>query len=135
MGRDHGAVRVVAAAIVRDGQVLAARRSRPPALVGGWEFPGGKVEHGESDEGALARECAEELGVRIAVCAHLGTASDPRIDLVLYAATLLGGEPLAGTDHDELSWSRPDELDAVAWLPIDRELVPAVVALLRERGG
>ncbi|MFN2563113.1 MAG: (deoxy)nucleoside triphosphate pyrophosphohydrolase [Jatrophihabitans sp.] len=128
-------MRVVAAAIVRDGQVLVARRSKPAALAGGWEFPGGKIEHGESDEEALVRECAEELGVRIAVGAHLGTASDQRIDLVLHAATLRDGEPVAGGDHDELSWSRPDELDAVAWLPIDRELVPAVAALLREPGG
>lgn len=128
-------MRVVAAAIVRDGRVLTARRSKPAALVGGWEFPGGKVEPGESDEDALTRECAEELGVRIVVGAHLGTASDRRIDLVLYAATLLGVEPVAGSDHDELTWSRPDQLDAVAWLPIDRELVPAVVALLRQWGG
>jgi 8-oxo-dGTP diphosphatase len=128
-------VRVVAAAIVRDGRVLVARRSKPAALAGGWEFPGGKIEHGESDEEALVRECAEELGVRIAVGAHLGTALDQGIDLVLHAATLRDGEPVAGGDHDELSWSRPDELDAVAWLPIDRELVPAVAALLRERGG
>jgi 8-oxo-dGTP diphosphatase len=128
-------VRVVAAAIVRDGRVLAARRSRPPALAGGWEFPGGKVEHAESDEDALVRECAEELGVQVAVGALVGVASDGRIDLVLYVATLGGGEPVVGADHDELSWAAPDELDAVAWLPIDRELVPAVVALLGERRG
>jgi 8-oxo-dGTP diphosphatase len=128
-------VRVVAAAIVRDGRVLAARRSQPPALAGGWEFPGGKVEHGESDEDALVRECAEELGARITVGALVGAASDGRIDLVLHVATLAGGEPMAGADHDELSWVAPDELDAVAWLPIDRQLVPAVVALLRERRG
>lgn len=128
-------MRVVAAAIVRDGQVLAARRSRPSALSGGWEFPGGKVERAESDEDALVRECVEELGVRIAVGSRVGTASDGRIDLVLYAATLAGGEPVAGADHDELAWPGADELDAVAWLPIDRELVPAVVALLRERRG
>jgi 8-oxo-dGTP diphosphatase len=128
-------VRVVAAAIVRDGMVLAARRSRPVELAGGWEFPGGKVEAAELDRDALVRECEEELAVRIAVGRHLGTASDRRIDLVLYAVALISGEPAAGADHDELRWVRPDELESIAWLPIDRELVSAVVALLSERGG
>ncbi len=128
-------MRVVAGAIVRDGRVLAARRSRPAELAGGWEFPGGKVEAGESDADALARECDEELGVRITVGAHLGTASDGRIELLLHAATILDGEPAAGSDHDELRWLRRSEIDSVAWLPIDRDLLPAVVQLLAERDG
>ncbi len=128
-------MRVVAAAVVRDGRVLAARRSRPAELAGGWEFPGGKVEPGEADRAALAREWDEELGVGITVDAHIGTASDRQIDLVLYAAALDRGEPVAGADHDELRWLRADELDGAAWLPIDRELIPAVVARLREGDG
>jgi 8-oxo-dGTP diphosphatase len=115
---------------MRDGRVLAARRSRPAALSGGWEFPGGKVERAESDPDALVRECAEELSVRVAVGERLGAASDGRIELVLLAATLLEGEPAAGADHDEVRWVRVSELDALAWLPIDRELLPAVAAAL-----
>jgi 8-oxo-dGTP diphosphatase len=126
-------VDVVAAAIVRGGRVLAARRSRPATLAGGWEFPGGKVEGGESERDALTRECQEELGVTISSGAELGEASDGRIRLVLYAATLDRGEPVAHDDHDELRWVGLAELEAVAWLPIDRELLPSVAGLLTGR--
>jgi 8-oxo-dGTP diphosphatase len=130
--REHGAmsVQVVGAAIVRDGRVLAARRSRPTELAGGWEFPGGKVESGESDAEALVRECREELGVSVRVGTHLGEALDGRIRLALFAATLDEGEPQAGADHDALRWLAAGELDGVGWLPIDRELLPAVAELL-----
>jgi 8-oxo-dGTP diphosphatase len=124
-------IRVVAAAIVRDGAVLAARRSRPPALAGGWEFPGGKVEADETDVAALRRECREELGVDIAVGPLLGEASDGRIVLQLHVATLLHGEPCAGIDHDELRWLPDEHLDTVEWLAIDRELLPFVRPELR----
>ena len=63
---------IVAAAIVHDGRVLACERAAPPEVAGRWEFPGGKVEPGETDAQALARECAEELGVRVAVGARVG---------------------------------------------------------------
>jgi 8-oxo-dGTP diphosphatase len=123
-------VLVVAAAVVRNGRVLAARRVRPPAVAGGWEFPGGKVEAGESDSAALTRELAEELAVAITVGERLGAATDERIRLVLYAAGLDHGELAAGPDHDELRWLGPDELDDVGWLPIDRALLPPVRSLL-----
>jgi len=58
---------VVGAAIIRDGRVLAARRTSPAAAAGRWEFPGGKVEPGETREAALVREVAEELGCRVEV--------------------------------------------------------------------
>jgi 8-oxo-dGTP diphosphatase len=121
---------VVGAAIVRDGRVLAARRSAPPATAGGWEFPGGKVEPGESATAALIRECREELGVTVRVGELLG-AADITADLVLrvYAAVLEAGEPQPLEDHDELRWLTAAELDDVAWLPADRPVLPA----LRER--
>jgi 8-oxo-dGTP diphosphatase len=125
---------VVAAALVRGGRVLAARRSRPSPLAGGWEFPGGKVERGESEAEALVRECHEELGVDVSVGLRLGAAEDGRIRLVLYAARPDGGEPTVDADHDALRWLARAELDDVAWLPIDAELVPLVAELL-ERGG
>jgi mutator protein MutT len=119
-------VHVVGAAIVRDGRVLAARRSAPHPLAGGWEFPGGKVEPGESEADALVRECQEELGVTVAVTERLGQARAEPIVLTLYAAELAAGAPAPLVDHDELRWVLAAELDSLAWLPIDRELLPAV---------
>jgi 8-oxo-dGTP diphosphatase len=129
-------VHVVGAAIVRDGRVLAARRSRPATLAGGWEFPGGKVEEHESEAAALVRECREELGVAVRVGARLGESVDGAIRLVLHAAELAHGEPRPLEDHDRLRWLAVDELGGVDWLPIDEALLPLVVALLeggRER--
>lgn len=123
-------VRVVGAAIVRDGAVLAARRKPPHRLAGGWEFPGGKVEPGEPDAAAVVRECREELGVDVAAGARLGAADGDGISLVLYAATLVHGAPSPLVDHDELRWLTAAQLDDVPWLPIDQDLLPAVRALL-----
>lgn len=118
---------VVAAAIVLDGRVLAARRVRP---AGGWEFPGGKVEPDESPAAAIERECREELGVSVRALSQLATADDGCIELILWHVLLLAGTPAALQDHDELRWLTSAELADVDWLPIDRELLGAVGALL-----
>jgi 8-oxo-dGTP diphosphatase len=123
---------VVAAAIVRDGRVLAARRSAPPQLAGGWEFPGGKVEPGESDADALRRECAEELGVEVAVGRLLAEAAIRHgLTLRVYRATLESGEPVAMQDHDDLRWLGAADVDDVAWLRPDRPAVAAIGHELR----
>lgn len=119
-------MQVVGAAIVRDGRVLAARRSAPPATAGGWEFPGGKVEPGESEVGALVRECREELGVEIRVGALLGAVEPSGFVLRVYRAELLAGEPQPLQDHDELRWLAADQLAEVPWLPADLPLLPAI---------
>lgn len=124
-------IEVVAAAIVRDGTVLAARRAPGHRLAGGWEFPGGKVEPGEGPAEALVRECHEELDVRIRVGAPLDVATGSGIRLALYAAELVAGEPRAIEDHDALRWLAAEDLDSVEWLPIDLALLPAVATLLR----
>jgi 8-oxo-dGTP diphosphatase len=120
-------VDVVAAALVRDGRVLAARRVRPP----GWEFPGGKIEAGELPEQALERECHEELGIEVRCDGLLGSASSGGIDLQLWRVVLRDGTPVAGPDHDELRWVSSAELDALDWLPIDRALLASVGPILR----
>jgi 8-oxo-dGTP diphosphatase len=119
---------VVGAAIVRAGLVLAARRSAPAELAGCWEFPGGKVERGESDAAALTRECREELGVELEVGTLLAAAPvRDGVELRVYRCVLRSGEPVALQDHDELRWLRPDQLAALDWLPPDR---PAVLRLV-----
>jgi 8-oxo-dGTP diphosphatase len=122
---------VVGAAIVHDGRVLAARRSAPLELAGRWEFPGGKVEDGESEAVALVRECREELGIEVAVRALIGVeAIDAGLILRVYVAELLLGYPEPRQDHDVVRWLGGHELDSVDWLPADRPALAAVAALL-----
>jgi 8-oxo-dGTP diphosphatase len=120
---------VVCAAIVRQGRLLAARRTLPPQLAGRWELPGGKVESGELDEDALVREIREELGVGIAIRERVG-GDWPLGDGVLrvWLVDLLGTEePHPLEQHDLLKWLSPNELDDVSWLPAD--VAPARAAL------
>lgn len=129
--------RVVAAVIIapdRAGpaRVLACRRTHPPALAGLWEFPGGKVEAGESDHEALLREIAEELQVTVELHAALGEPL-PMVGAAgewqPYLATIVAGEPRL-VDHDELRWLAADELHDVAWLASDVPVMSDVARIL-----
>jgi 8-oxo-dGTP diphosphatase len=124
---------VVGVALVHAGRVLAARRSYPPDSAGQWEFPGGKVDPGETPEEALVREIAEELGCGVAVTGWLAPEVPIRDDLVLRVATaaLVDGEPIPRHgEHDAVRWLRADELESVAWLEADRPFTDAVVGRL-----
>lgn len=111
---------VVGAAIVRDGRVLAARRTFPAEAAGRWEFPGGKVEPGETPDAALVREVAEELGCVVAVTGWLpgAVAIGERHVLTVAVVELVSGEP-EPTEHDAVRWLGSDELDTVDWLEPD----------------
>ncbi|WP_157249472.1 (deoxy)nucleoside triphosphate pyrophosphohydrolase [Nonomuraea typhae] len=124
---------VVAAVIVSDGRVLAAQRAEPPELAGGWEFPGGKVDPGESEEEALVRECREELGVEIAVGARVGGdwPLSPGYVMRAWLATVEAGEP-AAKEHLALRWLAPQEYFAVDWLGADLPVMQAVADLLAQ---
>lgn len=119
-------VAVVGAALLRDDppRVLASRRTGPPSLAGGWEFAGGKVEDGETDEQALRRELREELGCEAVIGERLGPdlLIGETAVLRVYLARLVAGEPQL-VDHDEHRWLTGDQLDDVAWLPVDIPLV------------
>lgn len=128
---------VVGAAIVDDldhpTRLLAARRTQPASLAGGWELPGGKVDAGESPLSALHRELLEELGVEVTLGDHvpgpLPGSTWPlgdRYEMLVWFARVEGGEPLPIEDHDELRWLGRDELYAVAWLPADLPIVEVV---------
>ena len=122
---------VVGAALVRDGQVLACRRTTPPAAAGRWEFPGGKVETGEDPGAALVREIAEELGCTVEVVdwlpgvAHVGDRHALRVAVV----RVVDGKP-EPTEHDAVRWLAPHELDDVDWLGPDRPFLPGLRAVL-----
>jgi 8-oxo-dGTP diphosphatase len=123
---------VVGIALVRDGLVLAALRPGTPSTPGGWEFPGGKVEPGESETDALVRELREELGVEVEPGVPLGSQPlGERYLLRVYTGTLLAGEPVLH-EHAAVRWLAPDQLDDVDWLEADRPfLEPLARSILR----
>ncbi|WP_238342980.1 NUDIX domain-containing protein [Nocardioides cynanchi] len=122
------------AAVVRDGRLLAARRTTPAAAAGRWELPGGKVEPGESPAAALVREIAEELGCAVAVERWLDGEQPIGTTHLLRAALcrLTRGEPVPGPDHGEVRWLASGQLDEVDWLEPDRPFLPELEGLLRD---
>lgn len=106
-------VKVAAAVIMRDNKILIAKRNKGDALGGLWEFPGGKLEEGETPEATLRREIEEELGAEIEVGSFIGKNlhNYPHISIELYAyyAYCLKGE-FKALEHQELKWVQASEL-------------------------
>ena len=126
-------VLVIGAAIVHDARVLAARRTSPPDLAGGWELPGGKVEPGEDPDAAVVREISEELGCGIGVTGHLAGEQRIREGYTLRVATagLVEGEPIPlEGEHDAVRWLAAHELEEVAWLAPDLPFLPELRTVL-----
>ncbi|HEU5000976.1 MAG TPA: (deoxy)nucleoside triphosphate pyrophosphohydrolase [Lapillicoccus sp.] len=132
---------VVAAAIVDDlddpTRLLAARRTEPPALAGGWELPGGKVDPGEAPLDALHRELQEEIGVTVRVGVALPSPEadglwplGERYRMHVWLAVVTSGEPQPIEDHDALRWLDRGDLYAVGWLPADLPIVRALERLM-----
>jgi 8-oxo-dGTP diphosphatase len=127
---------VVAAALVDgDGRVLVQQRPPGGPMAGLWEFPGGKVDAGETPEAALIRELAEELGINVeAAClAPACFASEPLGDrhllLLLYVCRKWQGVPEA-RHATALQWLRPGQLFGLAMPPADKPLLGLLDALL-----
>lgn len=127
---------VVAAALVDiDGRVLLQQRPEGKSLAGLWEFPGGKIEPGETPEDALIRELEEELGIVVphACFAPAVFASAPLGDrhlvLLLYITRKWVGVPRA-LEATALRWVRPAEMHALPMPPADRPLIGLLEALL-----
>jgi len=122
---------VVAGLIMREGRVLITQRRADQALPLQWEFPGGKVEAGEAPVIALARELAEEIGVRVEVgrvwdvLFHAYEAFD--LVMLVYACRIVDGEARA-VEVADLAWVVPGELPRWDILPADRPLVDRLVS-------
>lgn len=130
------------AAIILRGRVLTARRRTAPAAVRRpgqrWEFPGGKVEPGETREAALVREISEELGCRVEVTGWFDQYADVGRTHRLFVATarLVDGEPVPRErEHDALRWVGPEDLHTVDWLDPDRPFLVALADALRADSG
>jgi 8-oxo-dGTP diphosphatase len=124
---------IVGAAIVENGRVLACARADPPEVAGRWEFPGGKVEPGETEIEALVRECVEELGVQVEVGVRVGgdvPLAHGRAILKVYLAKLVDGAQPQRLEHAELRWLDAESLHSVDWLPADAPIVDALRSLL-----
>lgn len=127
---------VVAAALIdADGRVLVQQRPPGKPMAGLWEFPGGKIDAGETPEAALSREVAEELGISIdeSCLAPAVFASEPMADrhllLLLYVLRKWPGSPEA-RHASALKWLRPVELHRLDMPPADRPLVGLLEALV-----
>ena len=116
---------VVAAIIVRDGRIFATQRGYGE-WKDWWEFPGGKIEPGESTEDALKREIREELATEIEVDELLTTVEYdyPKFHLTMhcYLCTIISGD-LSLLEHEDARWLALDELDCVKWLPADKDVI------------
>ena len=121
-------IQVTAAIIEKDSKYLIARK-KVGQLAGMWEFPGGKIEQGETPEECLRREIKEEFGIEIEVGQYLATSEyiypHIAIELIGYLARYLAGE-LRLTDHDRIEWVTPTEMHDYNFAPADLPLVKAL---------
>ncbi|MFZ5967408.1 MAG: (deoxy)nucleoside triphosphate pyrophosphohydrolase [Bacillota bacterium] len=123
---------VVAAILLnKEGQVLIARRKRGKALEGYWEFPGGKVEKGESPEQSLTRELKEEMNIDIEVTEYVGENIHSYeigvIRLLAFKGKIVRGD-ISLIDHDEYTWVDIDKLLDFKLAPADIPIVELLIS-------
>ena len=120
---------VVAAVIVKDNKFLITRRAPKLKLEGMWEFPGGKIDAGETPEEALVREIKEELDTEVEVKELLDTVEYdyPKFHLSMdcFICKIKAGE-LVLKEHEASKWLTKETLDSVEWLPADQGLIEKI---------
>ena len=125
----------VVAAVIRQGNRIFATQRGYGDFKDWWEFPGGKMEPGESPQEALVREMREELDAEVEVGELLRTVEYdyPAFHLTLHCFwCTLAGEALHLNEHEAARWLSGAELDSVRWLPADEELMPLIADFLSE---
>jgi len=125
-------IEVVAAIIVRNGQVFATQRGYGD-WKDWWEFPGGKMESGESPQEALVREIREELDAEIKVGRLLETVEwdYPAFHLTMHCfLCTLKSESMHLNEHEAAAWLSSDTIRSVRWLPADEGLIPKITEIL-----
>ena len=115
-------IEVVAALVKRDGRFMICQRPENKSRPLLWEFPGGKVEAGETKEAALARECREELDIELSVGAVFAESTfvypDISVHLSLFEAEIVSGEPKL-LEHRDIRWITPEEAHLFEFSPAD----------------
>lgn len=119
-------INVVGAVVVENGEVLCAQRGAVDSLPNRWEFPGGKIEAGETPREALVREIAEELNCRVEVGNEVATTEHEYdfavVMLKTFYCRLIEGTPQL-TEHAAMEWLAPELLGRLDWAPADIEAV------------
>ena len=132
MTRGPGPVRVAAGAIVRDGRVLICQRRASDRYPGKWEFPGGKIEPGESTRECARRELHEELGIEVEpgeeIWHTLFPADAPEVDITFVAVNSFRGEP-TNLCFAQILWVEMSALPGFDFLEADREFIGALASL------
>ena len=128
-------INVVAAIILKDNKIFATQRGYGE-FRGGWEFPGGKVEEGESPENAIVREIKEELDTGIEVNEYFDTVEYDyptfHLSMKCYICSVLEGK-LELLEHEASKWLDKDSLESVDWLPADLGLVDKLKCYLKNK--
>lgn len=128
----------VVAAVIRNGDRIFATERGYGDWKDWWEFPGGKMEAGETPEGALVREIKEELSAEITVDKFLHTVEwdYPAFHLTLHCFLCsLRSEAVQLNEHEAARWLAMDELESVRWLPADYDLLPVIRREILQAGG
>lgn len=124
--------KVTAAILFKNGRILIAKRKAGEKLANFWEFPGGKIEDGETPEGCLKRELKEELGIEVWIGEFFGESiyhyEQGSIHLLGYWTTWVKGD-MEPKVHSEVKWVTPEELDQYIFAPAD---IPFVKKLRSE---
>ena len=127
-------IKVAAAIIIHDNQIFATQRGYGE-FKDGWEFPGGKIEEGETPQEALAREIKEELDAEIEVKDFLETVEydypEFHLSMDCFFCTIKSGE-LVLKEHEAAKWLTAETLDSVDWLPADQALVQSIKKHMEE---